>query len=211
MDNLDLKRQHRPDRDSAGPTAPSLACRCFRCAASPRASSACRCWSTSISTPTPARSTPWWARTGPARTLMKVLAGAHQPDAGRVIVNGVEVRFATHRRRSSRASASSTRSSTCFRRDRRPEHLPWARTGARVAGRHDGGGHGHALADSGSKALDPPGSGCATSPSPSSSGRDRQGAVVRGQVLIMDEPTAALSRHGVDALFKRVASSSGAG
>ena len=41
----------------------------------------------------PARCWPWSARTAGKSTLMKILAGVHQPDAGEILLDGRPVRF----------------------------------------------------------------------------------------------------------------------
>ena len=116
-------------------------------------------------------------------TLMKILAGAYQPDAGRSSLDGEEVRFGHPRAGAgARASASSTRSSTSCPSARSP------RTSSSAASRRADRSSTTArwrrrrplLAELGVEGAISPGyPGARALRRPAANGRDRQGALVR--------------------------------
>ncbi|MGH2614950.1 MAG: sugar ABC transporter ATP-binding protein [Thermomicrobiales bacterium] len=141
-------------------------------------------------------------------TLMKILAGAHQPDAGTILLNGEEVRFGHPREAQERGVSIIYQEFNLL-----PE-----RTVAQniFLGREPKRGpivDGKAMEEATAALLAE--LGVERSISPSSLVRDLSVAQQQtveiakalsfeARILVMDEPTAALSPHEVDFLFERV-------
>ena len=140
-------------------------------------------------------------------TMVKILAGVHQPDSGEVLLDGTRSPCPARPRRRTRASPSSTRSRRCS------PTCPWPRTSSWAASRWSPGGASTgagcwptaaALFGRLGVRLDP--------------GRICRGLSIADQqlveiakalsldarVIVMDEPTAALSAAEVDRLFEVV-------
>ena len=142
-------------------------------------------------------------------TLMKILAGAYQPDAGSILLDGEEVRFGHPRQAQERGVSIIYQEFNLLPERTVAQNIFLGREPARgplVDNRRDGGGDGQTAGRARRRGRDlARARRCASSPSPSSKrSRSPRRSRSRPQILVMDEPTAALSPHEVDALFERV-------
>src|SRR5215218_1119960 len=141
-------------------------------------------------------------------TLMKILAGAYQPDAGSILLDGEEIRFGHPRQAQERGVSiiyqefnllpERTVAQNIFL-GREPARGPLVDNGAMEEATA------RLLAELGVEGTISPGS-----PVRDLSVAQQQTVEIakalsfEARILVMDEPTAALSPHEVDALFERV-------
>ena len=142
-------------------------------------------------------------------TLVKILGGIHQPDGGRILRTASRITLRGRRSTAAaRASPSSTSTRRCFPTSRSP------RTSSSAASRDRGGridwardaqprrGAAAATATSNRRRL--PVKHARASPSARRS-RSPARSSIDARVLVMDEPTSAISGSEVDRLFEIVA------
>ena len=142
-------------------------------------------------------------------TLIRILCGAHHPDAGEILVDGAPV-AAPHRRpmRAASASPSSFRSSRSFRTSNLAQNIFLGREPrGRLPGTVD---HRKMHADA-RRLLDALGLDLDTRTPAHELGVAQQQVVEiakalsqDARILVMDEPTAALSDHEIARLFERI-------
>ena len=141
-------------------------------------------------------------------TLMKILAGAHQPDAGTIVLDGQEVRFG-HPGEAQNAGVSIIYQEFTLLPDRtvaqniylgrEPHRGPFVDTGAMERATGD------LLRSLNVEAAIHPGKVVrALSIAQQQTVEIAKALSFHSKVLVMDEPTAALSPHEVAALFERV-------
>jgi ABC-type sugar transport system ATPase subunit len=141
-------------------------------------------------------------------TLMKILAGAYQPDAGSILLDGEEVRFGHPRQAQERGVSIIYQEFNLLPERTVAQNIFLGREPARgpfVDNRTMEEATAKLLAELGVEGAISPGS-----PVRELSVAQQQTVEIakalsfEARILVMDEPTAALSPHEVDALFERV-------
>jgi ABC-type sugar transport system ATPase subunit len=141
-------------------------------------------------------------------TLMKILAGAYQPDAGSILLDGEEVRFGHPRQAQERGVSIIYQEFNLLPERTVAQNIFLGREPARgplVDNRAMEEATARLLAELGAEGAISPGS-----PVRELSVAQQQTVEIakalsfEARILVMDEPTAALSPHEVDALFERV-------
>ena len=141
-------------------------------------------------------------------TLMKILAGAYQPDAGSILLDGEEVRFGHPRQAQERGVSIIYQEFNLLPERTVAQNIFLGREPARgpfVDNRAMEEATAKLLAELGVEGAISPGS-----PVRELSVAQQQTVEIakalsfEARILVMDEPTAALSPHEVDALFERV-------
>src|SRR5215213_610424 len=141
-------------------------------------------------------------------TLMKILAGAYQPDAGSILLDGAEVRFGHPRQAQERGVSIIYQEFNLLPERTVAQNIFLGREPARgplVDNRAMEEATARILAELGVEGTISPGS-----PVRELSVAQQQTVEIakalsfEARILVMDEPTAALSPHEVDALFERV-------
>jgi ABC-type sugar transport system ATPase subunit len=141
-------------------------------------------------------------------TLMKILVGAYQPDAGSILVDGEEVRFGHPRQAQERGVSIIYQEFNLLPERTVAQNIFLGREPARgpfVDNRTMEEATAKLLAELGVEGAISPGS-----PVRELSVAQQQTVEIakalsfEARILVMDEPTAALSPHEVDALFERV-------
>jgi ABC-type sugar transport system ATPase subunit len=141
-------------------------------------------------------------------TLMKILAGAYQPDAGWILLDGEEVRFGHPRQAQERGVSIIYQEFNLLPERTVAQNIFLGREPARgpfVDNRTMEEATAKLLAELGVEGAISPGS-----PVRELSVAQQQTVEIakalsfEARILVMDEPTAALSPHEVDALFERV-------
>src|SRR5215216_3075150 len=141
-------------------------------------------------------------------TLMKILVGAYQPDAGSILLGGEDVRFSHPRQAQERGVSIIYQEFNLLPERTVAQNIFLGREPARgpfVDNRSMEGATARLLAELGVQGSISPGS-----PVRELSVAQQQTVEIakalsfEARILVMDEPTAALSPHEVDALFERV-------
>src|ERR687898_1451081 len=141
-------------------------------------------------------------------TLMKILVGAYQPDAGSILLDGEEVRFSHPRRAQERGVSIIYQEFNLLPERTVAQNIFLGREPARgplVDNRAMEEATARLLAELGVEGAISPGS-----PVRDLSVAQQQTVEIakalsfEARILVMDEPTAALSPHEVEALFERV-------
>ncbi len=141
-------------------------------------------------------------------TLMKILVGAYQPDAGSILLDGEEVRFSHPRQAQERGVSIIYQEFNLLPERTVAQNIFLGREPARgplVDNRAMEEATARLLAELGVEGAISPGS-----PVRELSVAQQQTVEIakalsfEARILVMDEPTAALSPHEVDALFERV-------
>ena len=141
-------------------------------------------------------------------TLMKILVGAHQPDEGAILLDGEEVRFGHPRQAQERGVSIIYQEFNLLPERTVAQNIFLGREPARgplVDNRAMEEATARLLAELGAEGAISPGS-----PVRELSVAQQQTVEIakalsfEARILVMDEPTAALSPHEVDALFERV-------
>ena len=141
-------------------------------------------------------------------TLMKVLAGAYQPDAGTILLEGREVRFSHPREAQARGVSIIYQEFNLLPERTVAQNIFLGREpkrGLLVDGRAMEEATGRLLAELGvERAISPRSLVRTLSVAQQQTVEIAKALSFDAKILIMDEPTAALSPHEVEALFERV-------
>jgi ribose transport system ATP-binding protein len=141
-------------------------------------------------------------------TLMKILVGAHQPDAGSILLDGEEVRFGHPRQAQERGVSIIYQEFNLLPERTVAQNIFLGREPARgpfVDNRAMEEATARLLAELGVEGAILPGSLVRElSVAQQQTVEIAKALSFEARILVMDEPTAALSPHEVDALFERV-------